>query len=208
MQNVVQEINDDYQQQIDTTKANLSHDVLEMSGSRAVWPDVLAVYAVKTTTDPDNPQEVATMDDSKKAILTDIFWEMNQISSRTETRTETVITETDDGNGNIVETETTVTQTYLYITVSHKTAEEMAEQYGFDEEQKEQLAELLAEENPQPVERRPLRHLHRGRGHRLRGALPGRERGRRAVLELVWFFQPCGMVRVFCELVRQRVWLY
>ena len=147
MQNVVQEINDDYQQQIDTTKANLSHDVLEMSGSRAVWPEVLAVYAVKTTTDPDNPQEVATMDDSKKAILTDIFWEMNQISSRTETRTETVITETDDGNGNIVETETTVTQTYLYITVSHKTAEEMAAQYGFDEEQKEQLAELLDEEN-------------------------------------------------------------
>ena len=147
MQNVVQEINDDYQQQIDTTKANLSHDVLEMSGSRAVWPEVLAVYAVKTTTDPDNPQEVATIDDSKKAILTDIFWEMNQISSRTETRTETVITETDDGHGNIVETETTVTQTYLYITVSHKTAEEMAAQYGFDEEQKEQLAELLAEEN-------------------------------------------------------------
>lgn len=147
MQNVVQEINDDYQQQIDTTKANLSHDVLEMSGSRAVWPEVLAVYAVKTTTDPDNPQEVATIDDSKKAILTDIFWEMNQISSRTETRTETVITETDDGNGNIVETETTVSQTYLYITVSHKTAEEMAAQYGFNEEQKEQLAELLAEEN-------------------------------------------------------------
>ena len=147
MQNVVQEINDDYQQQIDTTKANLSHDVLEMSGSRAVWPEVLAVYAVKTTTDPDNPQEVATIDDSKKAILTDIFWEMNQISSRTETRTETVITETDDGHGNIVETETTVTQTYLYITVSHKTAEEMAAQYGFDKEQKEQLAELLAEEN-------------------------------------------------------------
>lgn len=147
MQKVVQEINDDYQQQIDTTKANLSHDVLEMSGSRAVWPEVLAVYAVKTTTDPDNPQEVATIDDSKKAILTDIFWEMNQISSRTETRTETVITETDDGNGNIVETESTVTQTYLYITVSHKTAEEMAAQYGFDEEQKEQLAELLAEEN-------------------------------------------------------------
>lgn len=147
MQNVVQEINDDYQQQIDTTKANLSHDVLEMSGSRAVWPEVLAVYAVKTTTDPDNPQEVATIDDSKKAILTDIFWEMNQISSRTETRTETVITETDDGNGNIVETETTVTQTYLYITVSHKTAEEMADQFSFHEDQREQMAELLADEN-------------------------------------------------------------
>ena len=80
-------------------------------------------------------------------MVKDIFWEMNQISSRTESKTETVITETDDGHGNIVETESTVTQTYLYITVSHKTAEEMAAQYGFNEEQKGYLAELLADEN-------------------------------------------------------------
>ena len=147
MQAVVQEINTDYQTQLDTTKANISYDVLEMSGSRAVWPEVLAVYAVKTTTDPDNAQEVATIDDSKKAILKDIFWQMNEISSRTETKTEEVITETDDGHGNIVETTTTVTQTYLYITVSHKTADEMAGLYGFNEEQRQQLSELLAEEN-------------------------------------------------------------
>lgn len=147
MQAVVQEINTDYQQQIDTTKANISYDVLEMSGSRAVWPEVLAVYAVKTTTDPDNAQEVATMDDSKKAILKDIFWQMNEISSRTETKTEEVITETDDGHGNIVETKTTVSRTYLYITVSHKTVKEMADQYSFSADQRKQLAELLADEN-------------------------------------------------------------
>jgi len=120
---------------------------LEMSGSRAVWAEVLSVYAVKTTTDPDNGQEVATMDDSKKAILKDIFWQMNAISSRTETKTETVITETDDGHGNIVQTETTVTRTYLYITVTHKTADEMATQFGFNADQKKQLNELLSEDN-------------------------------------------------------------
>ena len=108
---------------------------------------MLAVYSVKVNTDPDNPQEVATMDESKKQLLTDIFWEMNEISSSTDTKTETVITESDDGHGNIVETETTVTQTYLYITVSHKTADEMAAQYGFNEEQREYLVELLADEN-------------------------------------------------------------
>lgn len=128
-------------------KNSVSYDVLEMSGSRAVWKEVLAVYSVKVNTDPDNPQEVATMDESKKQLLTDIFWEMNEISSSTDTKTETVITETDDGHGNIVETESTVTQTYLYITVSHKTADEMAAQYSFNEEQKEYLAELLADEN-------------------------------------------------------------
>ena len=147
MQTVVREINADYDSRLDEIIGGTSHDVLEMSGSRAVWKEVLAVYSVKTTTDPDNPQEVATMDDNKKQLLKDIFWEMNEISSRTESKTETQITESDDGHGNIVETETTVTQTYLYITVSHKTAEEMADRYGFNEEQRQQLSELLAEEN-------------------------------------------------------------
>ena len=147
MRQAVQEINADYQSQIDTTRANLTYDELEMSGSRAVWPEVLAVYAVKTTTDPDDPQEVATVDNAKKAILNDIFWQMNEISSRTESKTEKVITETDDGHGNIVETATTVTRTYLYITVSHKTAEEMADLFNFNADQRQQLSELLAEEN-------------------------------------------------------------
>lgn len=91
--------------------------------------------------------DVATVDDARKAILKDIFWQMNEISSRTETSTETVIEESDDGNGNIVETTTTVTRTTLYITVSHKTAEEMADYFGFNADQRAQLAELLAEEN-------------------------------------------------------------
>ena len=147
MQTVVREINTEYDSRLDEIKNENAYDVLEMSGSRAVWKEVLAVYSVKTTTDPDNPQEVATMDDNKKQLLTDIFWEMNKISSRTESKTETVITETDDGHGNIVQTETTQTRTYLYITVSHKTAEEMADQYGFDDEQRQMLSELLADEN-------------------------------------------------------------
>lgn len=147
MQTVVQEINTEYDTKLQAEKDAVSYDVLEMSGSRAVWKDVLAVYAVKTNTDEDNPQEVATMDDSKKQILTDIFWKMNAISSRTESKTETQIIETDDGHGNIVQTETTVTHTYLYITVSHKTVDEMAVQYGFNQEQKDYLAELLKDEN-------------------------------------------------------------
>ena len=147
MQSVVREINTKYDDKLEEIKSGTAHDVLEMSGSRAVWKEVLAVYSVKTTTDPDNPQEVATMDEGKKELLTDIFWEMNEISSRTESKTETQITETDDGHGNIVQTETTVTRTYLYIVVSHKTAEEMADKYGFNAEQRQMLAELLAEEN-------------------------------------------------------------
>ena len=147
MQAAVQEINAEYDAKIEAVKSAASYDNMEISGGRAVWKDVLAVYAVKTNTDENAPQEVATMDESKKEILSDIFWEMNSVSSRTESHSEAEVTETDDGNGNIVQTETTVTRTTLYITVSHLTVDEMADRYGFDAEQREYLAELLKDEN-------------------------------------------------------------
>lgn len=147
LQTVISDINAEYEAKINETKGTVAYDVLEMSGTRAVWTDVLSVYAVKTAGDPNNPQEVATIDESKRQILKEIFWAMNEISFSTATKTENVVTETDDGNGNIVETTESMTRTYLYIRVSHKSPDEMAAQYGFTDAQKEQLHELLSEEN-------------------------------------------------------------
>ena len=147
IQTVVREINSDYDNKLMSIRDKSSYDVLEMKGSRAVWKEVLAVYSVKVNTDPDNPQEVVTMNDAKKKLLKTIFWDMNNISSRTEDKLETVITETDDGNGNIVQRKNTERRTYLYITVSHKTAYDMASKYGFNQEQRKYLDELLGDEN-------------------------------------------------------------
>jgi len=147
MKSVVQEINMDYQSSLDTIRNMTVHDKMETSGARAVWPEVLAIYAVKVNTDPNNPQDVASMDDAKKAMLKEIFWAMNQINSRVETTEETVLIESVDEEGNIVVTETTETVTTLYITVTHKTATTMAYEYGFTEEQKQMLNELLQDEN-------------------------------------------------------------
>lgn len=147
MYEVVREINDEYQEELEEIKTNNPYDELEMSGSRAVWPEVLSVYAVKMTTDPNNPQEVATVTDEKKEILKEIFWAMNQIDYDSSTRTVTRIVETDDGNGNILEEEVQETITTLRIVVSHKTADEMAQEYGFNADQKEQLVALLDTEN-------------------------------------------------------------
>lgn len=144
IQQVVREINEEYQNKIETIKAEQPHDAVEMSGSRAVWPEVLSVYAVKTTTDPENAEEVATVTPKKKDLIRAVFWEMNEITWRTETKTSTRIIETDDGKGNIVKKEETVTKTTLYITVSHRTVEEMAALLLFSGSQREQLNELLA----------------------------------------------------------------
>jgi hypothetical protein len=73
MQTVVREINEEYTARLDEIRTSCAYDALEMSGSRAVWPEVLAVYAVKTTTDSENPQEVATITDEKKELLRELL---------------------------------------------------------------------------------------------------------------------------------------
>ena len=133
----IRAINQEYQGKLEEIKASHLHDALEMSGARAVWKEVLAVYAVKTTTDADGV-DVASVDEKKIRLLSEVFWEMNQIAASVKVRTE--ITEGEEGEA--VEVETAV----LVIIVSHKTAWEMADLLRFDKSQREQLRELLSEE--------------------------------------------------------------
>lgn len=133
----IAQVNQEYQEKLEELQLSHPHDTVEITGSQAVWKEVLAVYAVKTTTDPEG-QDVASMDDEKLGLLAEVFWKMNQFSARVETRTE--ITEGEEGEP--METEVTV----LVISVSHKSAQEMAAQLGFGDSQKEQLQELLSPE--------------------------------------------------------------
>lgn len=133
----IRAINQEYEDRLEGVRASHPHDALEMSGARAAWKEVLAVYAVKTTTDADGA-DVASVDEKKIQHLSEVFWEMNQIAASVEARTET----NEGEEGEAVEVETAV----LVITVSHKTAWEMADQLRFDQNQREQLRELLSEE--------------------------------------------------------------
>ena len=146
MRSAIRQINQDYQNRIDGIQNSVAHDELVLSGSRATWPEVLAVYAVKTNTDPTDGQEVASMTERKRDILEDIFWEMNAISHSTTTDSHVETTTGTDEDGNPVEIQTTVETVTLYITVTHKTPEEMADQLHFDAEQREKLEELLSDE--------------------------------------------------------------
>jgi cell wall-associated NlpC family hydrolase len=141
---VISEIDTEYTDEIDNIISSNHHDILEMSGARASWKEVLAIYTVRTVSDPDNPLEVATMNNEKAAILRTVFWDMN-IISYTLDMIESEENVLDIDNQPTGETYT-VTYTVLRITVSHMTADEMAVQYGFNDERTEWLEELLKPE--------------------------------------------------------------
>lgn len=152
MQTAVQEINEEYNQKIEGIKNDNTYDILEMSGSRAEWKEVIAIYAVdKNMADlnpanPDKAQEVATMDEGRKEDLRKLFWEMNKVESHTEKKTVKGTVEVKE-NGKTVKKEKDVEKTTLYITISHIDLETMMNNKSFTDEQKEMCRELLSDEN-------------------------------------------------------------
>ena len=133
MPDAVSMLNSEFAARIEHIKAENPYDELDMdnAGSAAMisnWRDVLAVYAVRTTTDNASPDEVATLTEEKMEILREIFWDMNAITYWTE-----IVP------GGKDEADTVI----LHITVTIKTHLQMADEHQFNTEQRRLLEELM-----------------------------------------------------------------
>ena len=107
------------------------YDALDMQeGMEAAmlqnWRNVLAVYAVKVSTDEEHGLDVMTMDEEKLQLLREIFFDANKLGYELTTRT--------------VDGELIIT---LHIYAQIKDAMRMADEYSFTDQQREMLEELL-----------------------------------------------------------------
>lgn len=140
----------EYYADLTALKAGFTYDTVEVTsptGDMSInWKDVLAIYAVKTTTSAENGSEVVTIDDEKLDILRDIVEDMNTMVGAVTPKVVAVTTVTTDAEGNSVRTTEFVTKNVLTVVITHLTAEQAAEIYDFTDEQNEQLAELMSEE--------------------------------------------------------------
>lgn len=85
-----------------------------MQGNTSInWKDVLAVYAVKTTSG-DNPLEVVTLDDEKMELLRGIMKDMNKMTGVVTPKVVAETSVTIDDNGNSIKTTTYVTKKGSY----------------------------------------------------------------------------------------------
>lgn len=136
MPEAVSVLNGEFAARIEQIKAENPYDELDMdnAGSAAMisnWRDVLAVYAVRTTTDNASPDEVATLTEEKMEILREIFWDMNAISYHLET-----VSGGEDEGDTVI----------LRITVTVKDYLQMADEYRFNADQRKLLEELMQPE--------------------------------------------------------------
>jgi hypothetical protein len=126
--------------------AGQQYDILNYEGDMAPWNEMLAVYAVKLNLG-DEPQEVVRFDENKAEQLREIFWDMNEVTTRTESMTSTVIRYETDDEGNLVEIQEEVTLIVLIVVTDNMSADEIAVEYGFTEKQVGMLDDLLSADN-------------------------------------------------------------
>ena len=90
------------------------------------WRNVLAVYAVKVSTDEEHGLDVMTMDEEKLQLLREVFFDANKLVYE-------LTTSIVDG----------AQKTIMHISLQIKDAMQMADEYGFTDQQREMLEELL-----------------------------------------------------------------
>lgn len=146
MSQAISELTSEHYANLTAMKASYTYDLLEVKGNTSInWKDVLAVYAVKTTSG-DNPLEVVTLDDTKIDLLRDIMKDMNTMTGVVTPKVvaETVVTT--DENGNSIKTTTYVTKKVLTVSIIQLSVDEISALYNFNDEQKALLEELMSEE--------------------------------------------------------------
>ena len=146
MSQAISELTSEHYANLTAMKASYTYDLIEIQGDTSInWKDVLAVYAIKTTSG-ENPLEVVTLDDEKMELLRNIMKDMNKMTGVVTPKTvaETVVTTDEDGRQ--IKTTEYVTKQVLTVSVVQLIKEQIAQLYNFNDEQKAQLQELTSEE--------------------------------------------------------------
>ena len=135
MSEIVSELNNELASKITEIQNSNPHDDYIIESDRADWKDILSVYAVKLS-NGKNETEVVTMNEEKKKLLKQVFWDMNVLTY--EVKDEMTYEDMTDKTGPPKQ----VNKKVLHIKITPKTITDMQVQYNFSPLQIKQLNEI------------------------------------------------------------------
>ena len=141
---IVAETNYEFNQKVKEIENSVAYDsivyhCLPDGGSDFLitnWTDVVAVFSARVSGDKNHALDVVTMDEKREKLLKETFWDMNQLTYRTEK-----IVRRHNGKKTV--------KIKLHITLTSKKCSDMYEFYDFTKYQKQSAEELLKPEYAQ-----------------------------------------------------------
>lgn len=155
MSDCIVELNAEMDSRIKQIQDMNPHDEVIITSDKAEWKDMLSIYAVRIS-NGDNTQDVMSIDEEKKKILKEVFWDMNSISY--EVKTEKYDSGTIGSlniqnfqfNSNyqrpvISDNTENEEKKVLHIYINSQNIDSMKSKYNFNEDQNKQYNEISGE---------------------------------------------------------------
>ena len=141
---IVAETNYEFNQKVREIEKSVAYDsivyhCLPDGGSDLLitnWTDVVAVFSARVSGDKNHALDVVTMDAERERLLKETFWDMNELTYRTEK-----IVRRHNGKKTV--------KIKLHITLTSKKCSDMYEFYNFTKYQRQSAEELLKPEYAQ-----------------------------------------------------------
>lgn len=141
---IVAETNYEFNQKVREIEKSVAYDsivyhCLPDGGSELLitnWTDVVAVFSARVSGDKNYALDVVTMDEKREKLLKETFWDMNELTYRTEK-----IVRRHNGKKTV--------KIKLHITLTSKKCSDMYEVYDFTKYQRQSAEELLKPEYAQ-----------------------------------------------------------
>ena len=141
---IVAETNYEFNQKVKEIENSVAYDsivyhCLPDGGSDLLitnWTDVVAVFSARVSGDKNHALDVVTMDEKREKLLKETFWDMNELTYRTEK-----IVRRHNGKKTV--------KIKLHITLTSKKCSDMYEFYDFTKYQRQSAEELLKPEYAQ-----------------------------------------------------------
>lgn len=131
MTSVISEVNMDLNNKIEIIKRKEIVDEININTSNTSWKEVIAIYSVKYNDDKHNNQVAMYLDDKNVSKLKKIFWDFNTIIH------DVKVERREDGEKIVKYFR------ILNITINSVSKENIMDKYGFTDEQRKQVDELL-----------------------------------------------------------------
>lgn len=162
MSECIVDLNDEMNKKISNMENNILHDEVVIDSNRANWSDIIAIYSVKVN-GGNNQEDVMTLDIKKQGILSEVFWDMNEITFDTRwekyqptsigtlDRSDFALSNPNNRNA-AFDNDVTTNQDeekdklVLYIKITGKSLDDMKTEYALNDSQLKQLDEITGDD--------------------------------------------------------------
>lgn len=137
----ISELNQEMDNKIKDIENQELHDEVVIESNKAEWKDVLSIYTVRVSN--GNQEQVMIIDQEKKKILKEVFWDMNIITYEIKTE-ESQNRTIDSWDKPDFENQSSNIKRILHIYINHNSLETIQRKYNFNSIQEKQLKELTS----------------------------------------------------------------